>query len=309
MRYEGSYSSCGEGRIHYYKWVPEGKPVAVLQIVHGIAETALRYEAAARYFNSLGYVVAAEEHMGHGKSTASQRGYFEGGWLSAVKDTLSLTVHLQKEYADLPFAMFGHSMGSFMLRTILCRFPDRKLDAAVISGTGWQPREALPALEAAARAFCRREGPKAVSPVLNKLVFGSYNDRVEHPETDFDWLSRDSRAVRAYLQDPDCGFPATTGLLLDLTRGLRMVEDPENLRNMPRDLPVFFTAGSMDPVGDYGKGVERTAEEFKKAGMKDVSLRIYPLCRHELLNEINRQEICEDLARWLEKKLFQKEIL
>lgn len=304
MRVEGYYDSCGEGRIHYYKWVPEGSPRSVLQIIHGIAETALRYEKFAAYLNDLGYVVAAEEHMGHGMSAASRQGYFEGGWISAVQDTLHLTGMLQKEYGDLPFAFFGHSMGSFMLRTILCKFPQCRPDGAVIAGTGWQPRAALPALEAAGRAFCRKEGPKASSAFLNKMVFGSYNSRVEHRKTEYDWLTRDRAAVDAYVQDPQCGFPITNGLLRDLTAGLRIVENPENLQHMQKDIPVLFASGSMDPVGDYGRGVRRAVSEFQKAGMQDVTLKLYPLCRHEILNEMNRGEIYEDISQWLEEKLF-----
>ena len=307
MRLEGSYDSCGEGRIHYYTWLPEGSPRAVVQIIHGIAETAERYEETASAFNALGYVVTAEEHMGHGKSKFSQQGYFAGGWLSAVKDTLHLTEQMQQTYQDLPYAYFGHSMGSFMLRTILCKFPECRINAAVISGTGWQPRAALPALETVCDAFCRKEGAKTQSSFLNKVVFGSYNAKVEHRKSEFDWLTRDRAAVETYLQNPNCGFPATNGLLRDMTEGLRIIEDPKNLIQMKKDLPVFLIAGSMDPVGNYGKGVRRTEQEFKKAGMQDVSFKLYPLCRHELLNEINRREILQDISGWLEEKLFKEE--
>ena len=282
-------------------------PKAVIQIVHGIAETAERYEDAAVYFNRLGYVVVAEEHMGHGKSVAFQQGYFEGGWLSAVKDTLRLTEIMQQEYLALPHAFYGHSMGSFILRTILCSISQCRIDAAVISGTGWQPRTALPTLELISTSFCRKEGPKAQSSFLNKLVFGSYNVKVEHRQTEYDWLTRDRAMVKAYLRDPDCGFTITNGLLRDLTVGLRIVENPKNLFQMTKNLPVLFTAGTMDPVGGYGKGVKRTVSEFKKAGMEDVTMKLYPLCRHELLNEINRQEILKDISCWLEEKLFKEE--
>ena len=309
MRLEGYYDSCGEGRIHYYQWVPETPPRAVLQIIHGIAESADRYEETAAYFNSLGYVVSAEEHMGHGKSAASQQGYFEGGWLSAVKDTMHLSEKIQAEYLGLPYAFLGHSMGSFMLRTILCRFPDCRIDAAVISGTGWQPRSALPAMEAAGRTFCRKEGPKTQSELFNHMVFGRYNAKVEHRQTEYDWLTRDRAVVEEYIGNPNCGFLATNGLLRDLISGLRIVENAGNLSHMQKNLPVLFTSGTMDPVGAYGKGVKRTVSEFKKAGMQDVTMKLYPLCRHELLNEINRREILQDISSWLNEKLFKEEML
>ena len=134
-------------------------------------------------------------------------------------------------------------------------------------------------------------------------MFGGYNKKVEHPRTEFDWLTRDAKMVDAYIAHPMCGFTASAGLLRELVRGLRYIEKEENLNAMNREVPVFFIAGGDDPVGSYGKGVRKAAKAFQKAGMQDVSLRIYPLCRHEILNEINREEIFEDVGQWLKEKI------
>ena len=134
-------------------------------------------------------------------------------------------------------------------------------------------------------------------------MFGSYNNRVEHPRTPYDWLTRDAKQVDAYIAHPMCGFTASAGLLREMMKGISYIEQPESLAAMRKDLPVFFIAGGDDPVGSYGKGVRRAAEEFKKAGMTDVSTKIYPLCRHEILNEINRQEIFEDISDWIAEKV------
>ena len=139
--------------------------------------------------------------------------------------------------------------------------------------------------------------------MLQNLVFGSYNKKVEHPRTAFDWLSRDAKVVDAYIAHPMCGFTASSGLLRDMLKGISYIEDPVNLSQMQKALPVLFIAGGDDPVGSYGKGVIRTAEEFQKAGMQDVSRKIYPLGRHEILNEINRQEVWQDVSDWIQKKL------
>lgn len=305
MRTDFWFDSCGAGKIHCCKWTPEVQPKAVLQIVHGIAEFVERYDAFARYLNEQGFVVVAEDHMGHGQSVNGEgiQGYFHGGWFNAVADTCHLLEETQKEYPDLPYVLFGHSMGSFMARTILCRYPDSGISAAIICGTGWQPTFALPALLKVVGAVCAKTGETNPSDRLQNIVFGSYNKKVEHQRTDYDWLSRDTKIVDAYIAHPLCGFTASCGLLQEMMKGIYYIQKSENLKKMRKDLPVFFIAGGDDPVGDYGKGVYHAASAFKKAGMQDVSVRVYPLCRHEILNEINREEIFADIAEWVEKKL------
>lgn len=301
MRTDFYYDSCGIGQIHGCCWTPEGEPRAVLQIIHGIAEYVERYDDFANYLNSLGYLVVAEDHMGHGKSigTEGTQGYFNGGWMAAMEDSYRLLTETRQKYPQLPYVLFGHSMGSFLARTLLEVHPDSGIAAAVICGTGWQPALLLRSGLLMCKLICKKDGEKNPSSTLQNLVFGSYNQRVEHPRTPFDWLNRDKRAVDAYMADPLCGFVASGGLLRDMLGGIAFIQKKENLEKMNRELPVFFIAGGDDPVGNYGKGVRQAADAFEKAGMKHVSVRVYPLCRHEILNEINKQEIYEDIARWL----------
>ncbi len=303
MREDIWYPSKGAGQIHGLRWNPEGEVKAVVQIVHGIAEKAERYDAFARYLNSLGYLVVAEDHMGHGKSmeAGSTQGYFHGGWFAAVADTWQLLTDTRAAYPELPYILFGHSMGSFMARTILCDYPDSGIAAAIICGTGWQPTFALPALSRVIGAICKKEGEDKPNEKLQAMIFGGYNKKVEHPRTPFDWLTREKDIVDAYIADPQCGFTASAGLLRDMMTGIYHIQKEENLQKMNKSLPVFFVAGSDDPVGSYGRGVEKCAQAFRKAGMEQVSLRLFPLCRHELLNEINRQEIFEVIGSWIEK--------
>ena len=135
------------------------------------------------------------------------------------------------------------------------------------------------------------------------MVFGGYNKRVEHPRTEYDWLTRDEEIVDAYIAHPSCGFTATTGLLRDMLTGIRFIEQKQNLAKMDKNLPVLFIAGEDDPVGNYGKGVRKAAEEFQKAGMKDVTCNLFPKGRHEILNETNRREVFDFTVDWLQKKL------
>ena len=305
MRTDIFYDSCGKGKIHACKWLPAGEVKGVLQIVHGIAEFVERYDDFANYLNSLGYAVVAEDHMGHGKSytEGDTLGYFHGGWFSAVDDTCKLMKDTMAEFAGVPYVLFGHSMGSFMARTILAKYPRVGISAAIICGTGWQPKFALPVLIKIVEGMCKKTGEENPDEKLQNMIFGGYNKKIVNPRTQSDWLTRDDKIVDAYILDPMCGFIPSCGLLRDMMKGIYYVERKSSLLNMKKDLPVLFIAGEEDPVGPYGKGVVRASNEFKKAGMKNVSLKLYPNCRHEILNELNKEEVYADVANWLSQNI------
>lgn len=305
MRTDSYFDSNGKGRIHCIRWTPEGTPRAIVQIVHGIAEYAQRYSEFASFLNSLGYLVVAEDHMGHGLSIAggSTQGHFHGGWFSAIEDTCQLTRNTMAEFPGVPYILFGHSMGSFMARTILCKYPDLGLTAAVICGTSWQPRAALPALVAFCNAICNSVGAENISTSLQNLVFGGYNKRIDSPKTESDWLSKDEAVVHAYVTDPLCGFIPTTGLVRDMMVGIRYMEQGENLNRMKKDLPVLIIGGGEDPVGYYGKSIYKTAKEFRKVGMLDVTEHVFPGDRHEILNETDKNEVFSFVSEWISSKI------
>ena len=292
-------------RIHCCQWLPEGKPRGIIQIVHGIAEYAARYDELAAVFTEHGFVVVAEDHMGHGNSISEEipQGCFADGWLTAVSDTYRLLQMTKEEYPDLPYIIYGHSMGSFMTRTLLYTYPDAGLAAAVLSGTGWMPKPVLKS----GRAICllegRRKGWNASSPTIDKLMFGSYNKGYENPRTPVDWLSRDEKEVDKYIADPLLGFSASIGLAREMLGGMLMNEEKENLEKMPKTLPVLFVSGDKDPVGGNGKGVRQTYEAFRAVGMQDVRIKLYPDARHELHNELNRKELHADVLAFLDEVL------
>lgn len=296
------FPSCGQGMIHGCRWEPEEKPKAVLQIVHGVVEYAARYDAFASWMAQRGFLVVAEDHMGHGGSIGPQDtpGYFSGGWQKAVADVHRLMTYTKAECSDVPYFILGHSMGSFLVRTLLIRYPKCDISGAVIVGTAWMHRGIINSGIASASAVCKAKGERYPSKFLNDMMFGSNNRRVEHKRTEFDWLNRDAAAVDAYIADPLCGFPATAGLIREMLTALRCLQEPEELKKMRKDLPVFFLSGGDDPVGGYGKGVLKAAEAFRDAGMEKVEVQLYPLCRHELLSEINKEEVWSRLLQWLE---------
>lgn len=298
------YPSCGEGMIHGCRWEPEGQIKAVVQIVHGVAEHTARYDHFASWLANRGILVVAEDHMGHGGSIGDDgvKGYFSGGWHKSVADTHRLLSYTRMECPDVPYILLGHSMGSMIARTMLIKYPKSGISAVILSGTLWMHRGIVNTGFATASLMGRGGKDKAPSKLLTDMMFGGYNRKIEHQRTAFDWLSRDQHIVDAYIEDPLCGFPVTAGLVKDMMTGLLYIQEPAHLEKMKKALPVLFIAGANDPVGAYGEGVKQTAQAFVKAGMENVSMRLYPLCRHEILNELNREEVYQNILDWLSKQ-------
>ncbi|MBR1456980.1 MAG: lysophospholipase [Oscillospiraceae bacterium] len=299
-------SSTGQNRIRARKCVPEGKPRAVVQIAHGIAEHIERYDDFMAFLAENGFVAVGNDHLGHGKSISSpsEQGIFaiKDGWAYVVKDMDKLRDTMHAEYPDIPYVFFGHSMGSFLTRTYLILHPD-KYDAAILSGTGHQGKALVLAGYTAANLLTKLRGAAADGQGLNDMAFGSYNKRIPEKRTDFDWLSRDDDNVDKYIADPLCGFVAKVSLYRDMMGGIKFLTDQKNIDKMNKERPVYFMSGAEDPVGDYGEGVDRAYKAFCRAGLRDVTIRLYPGGRHEMLNETNYKDVYRDILNWLDQKL------
>ena len=281
-------SADGKTPIHAVEWLPEGQARAVLQISHGVSEYILRYEPFAEYLTARGFAVAGHDHLGHGQSVAegSARLYFgpRGSWNWVVDDIDQRRNLAKAKFPQVPYFLMGHSMGSFLARTYLIRYPGA-VDAAVIMGTGQMSPAIIAGGKAVAAEEAHRVGEDQTSSLVDKLAFGAYNKRFAPNRTGFDWLSLNQDNVDRYMADPLCGGNATIGLFREMLGGLSFIAKPENLKRMNLNIPVLFISGEMDPVGDCGKGVKRAFESFRKAGVRDVSLKLYPELRHEILNE------------------------
>ena len=299
-------SSTGKNHIHARQCMPDGAPRAVLQIAHGIAEHIERYDDFASFLAQNGILVVGNDHLGHGKSVSAPEdlGFFaeDNGWDHVVQDMDKLHDLIKADHPDLPYIFFGHSMGSFLTRTYIVKHPE-KPDLVILSGTGHQSKALVYSGYAMAEAIVRAKGPRADGRFLNDLAFGAYNKKVPFPMTDFDWLSQDHEMVRKYINDPLCGFVAKASLYRDMMGGIKFVTDQKNIDAMNKDTPVYFMSGDKDPVGDYGKGVERAYKAFCQAGLRDVFMRLYPDGRHEMLNELNRQQVYQDVLDWIEPRL------
>ena len=299
-------SSTGKNKIHARMCVPDTEPRAIVQIIHGIAEYIDRYDEFMSFLADNGIIAVGTDHLGHGKSIESeeQTGFFayENGWDYAVRDEEVLRLAMHENYPELPIIVFGHSMGSFMARTLLIRYPDA-FNAAIISGTGNQGSALVNGGLFMGNLVTGLKGAHHYSKFLNNLAFGSYNKIYENPKTEYDWLSRDEANVQKYIDDPLCGFIPTCSLFRDMMTGVKFITNKKNLTAMNKDMPVYFVSGDMDPVGECGKGVQKAYNNFLEAGMKDVSIKLYPGGRHEMLNEINKDEVYSDILTWLGSKI------
>lgn len=299
-------SSDGISTIRAREWRPDGAPSAVVQISHGVDEHLERYDDFARFLARNGFLVIANDHLGHGRTAkvSDDRGFFaqKNGWLHVVEDMEILRGKTAEENPNLPYFMLGHSMGSFLARTYLIRYPGR-LTGAVLSGTG-QQKPALVSFGIGLTSLigaCR--GRRYRSALVQGIAFGSNNRRFKPNRTPADWLTRDTAIVDGHLKDELCGFVPTVGLYHDMMTGIRFDSSVQNLRKMDKMMPVLFFSGALDPVGEETVGLMRAVEGFRNAGCRDVTVKVYPEGRHEMLNEINRTDVYNDVLAWLRSKI------
>lgn len=286
---------------------PSLRPRGIVQIVHGMSEHIGRYDDFARFLARNGFVVCGNDHIGHGRSVAcpDDLGHIP---LAAGKEALIADVHELRQmvgacYApDVPYVVFGHSMGSFIAYAYAGRHA-AGLAGAVLCGTGRLPAVASRMGNALARIICVVKGERFVSGALHGLGAGAYSKQVDHPRTEFDWLSTDPAVVDAYRGDPLCGAKFTAGGYAALTDLTHEIATSAAARAIPRDLPVLFIAGKEDPVGNRGAGVQRACDLMDRAGARRVSKKLYPGMRHEILNEPGRAQVYRDVLSWLDKTL------
>ena len=299
-------SKDGNTEIHTIEWKPEGQVKAVLQLSHGMVEYVDRYSEFAEYLCEKGFYVVGNDHLGHGKSVSEggSFGYFceQDPATVVVRDVHRLKKITEEQYPQVPYIILGHSMGSFIARNYLCRYGSG-IGGAVIVGTGMQPAGLIFASKAMAgiqKLFC---GSKHVSHFIDKAAFGGYNKRIDSPRTSSDWLSRNTENVDRYIEDELCGFTFTVNGFQTLFELIRRLQKQENLEKVPQNLPILMVSGAEDPVGDYGKGVHKACDSLKRAGVKNITVKLYENDRHELLNEDDAEVAMEDIWQWICKEI------
>ena len=309
-------SADGRSTVRALVWAPASSgsaaPRGVVQLVHGMSEHAERYASFAETLCAAGYLVCANDHVGHGRTAAAtcDLGHIP---LAGGVDILLADVHAlrsrvigrlraQGVSARIPYIFFGHSLGSFIVRVYLTQHAEG-VSAAVVCGTGQQP----PALARAGNAFCRvlarLRGEHFRSRLIHELVVGAYGRAIKGARTPYDWLSTDPAVVEAYRRDPLCGQMFTVGGYAAVTELAATSQQRSLARRIPRGLPLLFIAGSNDPVGDCGRGVRAAAKQYRDLGMVHVDEMIYQGMRHEVLNEPGRAQVYRDVLAWFDAVL------
>lgn len=293
--------------LYAVKWEAESetKPKAVVQLVHGMAEHIGRYRRFAEALTQSGFVVFGHDHRGHGQTDPDQQPVFfhdENGWDKVVEDIHVLSGIMRDDYQELPIFLFGHSMGSFLSKCYIQRHGN-DLSGVVLSGTGYMSKWPNRLFIWLATRDVKKDGSRGLSRTLAPRVQKTYNKAFQPIRTDSDWLSRDESEVDQFIQDPYCGKELTAGFYRDLLRGMGQMDDRKKISLIPEKLPLLLVSGSQDPVGDFGKGVDKTKKNYEKAGLKHVQVKLYEGARHELLNETNREDVTRDLLIWLEDQL------
>ncbi|MBC1451189.1 alpha/beta hydrolase [Listeria welshimeri] len=288
--------------LHLHIWDEVEKPIGLIQIVHGMAEHGARYDLFAKRLNQAGYIVVADDHRGFGKSAINESylGHLDGvtGFQNMIQDEVSVRTYIKENYPNLPYFIFAHSMGSFIIRTFMAQ---HQVDGVILSGSGLQPTALLKMGQIITKYRVKKDDKKR-SGFLNKLAFWGYNKPFNENHR-FSWLSRDVAVYEAYEKDPFCGpVVGTSGFFHNLFEVVKVSQQKETLESVPKDLPILLLSGSDDPVGHFGKDTPKIALALEKAGVEDVTYKIYENARHELVNELCKETVFQDVIDWLNAK-------
>ncbi len=296
-------SSDNRSTVHACIWEPEGEPKGILQIIHGMCEYAERYAPFAEYLNSKGYLVVAEDHLGHGETAKSpeQLGYFDDAhdFMTVIQDIRYLQQRVSAKAVGVPYFVMGHSMGSFFCRVFISIFGD-ELDGAIIMGTGFQGSMLLGTAKTLVRLNAACYGWNNRSKFVKSLAFGSYNKKWGGGDG-FAWLSVNEDNRKAYEADPLCGFDFTDNGYAVLFSVIKSACSGKTFKGAPDKLPILIVSGQEDPVGSYGKAVEKVYNKYIKAG-KTAKIKLYEGVRHEILNDNSRDEVRADLLAFMDEE-------
>lgn len=297
MKNEYSFlSTDNETMIHITEWVPDQEVVGILVIAHGITEHMGRYEDFARHFNTLGFVVAGHDQIGHGLSGEKQMCIPEGGWEYLVENLRQCVQIEAKHHPKVPVYLLGFSLGSFVVRDYLSHYGDfqnPKVDGAILIGTGMQSVLALKLAQMMVKNEIQKHGRDGFSDFMDDLAFGNYNKKFQPNKTSFNWLCANESTLQDYLNDPLAAEHITPGYFSEMLSGMIRTHKIKAL-----DLPILALSGQDDPVGEFGKGVHKYVSALRKAGIQ-AEEKLYPCMRHDILHEEWKDSVYLDIENWL----------
>lgn len=295
-------SATGVCEIHGRQFLPQTQAKAAVAIHHGMAEHMERYTDFITYLTSNGVAVFMHDMANHGFSNQNRAelGFFgkKDGWLGLIKDYKTVFECMRKAYPAIKHIAFGHSMGSFIVRCFDARYPELS-SASVYMGTGGTNDAAGIGIKVA-DLIAHIKGAHHRSEFMDKLAFGKYNVKFEK-RTSYDWLTRDQAIVDQYIADPLCGYLFTIKGMADLLHLNTAANSDEWYEKVRKDLPILLISGAEDPVGEYAKGIDEVYNKLLQSGHTAVEEKLYPECRHEVLNELNKEEVYEDIYSFIMK--------
>ncbi|WP_022764784.1 alpha/beta fold hydrolase [Butyrivibrio sp. XPD2006] len=291
--------------LHAIRWIPEGEPIAILQIIHGMQEYIDRYDEFANFLAEKGIIVIGNDHLGHGGSVGERGtyGYFckNDPATVLVRDAHRLKKMTQEDFPGIPCFILGHSFGSFVAREYITRY-GTGIKGAIIQGTAFMPSGTIKSLGGLVNFLQVVMGEKYRSTMVNNMAFKGYLKKIPNPRTNFDWLSHNEASVDKYAADPACNFVFTLNGFKTMAELLKRVQDTDKMEDIPKDLPILVTAGKEDPVGNYGEGPEKLYNIYKNdLQIKNVDIKLYDGFRHELQQEIGREQVFADQYEWIKK--------
>ena len=307
-----TYKTKDEENLFYYYWQANLKVPCkgIVQISHGIGEHIGRYKRIASILQEQGYHVYGNDHRAHGNSVKSKEylGVYKGKnyFSDAVEDMRQLTLKIKKEHPNKKIILIGHSMGSLLSRQYVTKYGD-DLDALILSGTANYMKGLGFVGLTTTSVVCALKGRVRENKTLNSIFFGEFNRKFRPNRTKFDWLSRDEKIVDLFDADPNRTENFSLGVYKDIIKASKHVNSKKVFKATPKKLPIYIFSGDKDPVGNMGKGVKKVQKQYKNAGIKDLTLKLYDGGRHEMLNEINKKEVEQDLLNWLNNRINGKQ--
>jgi alpha-beta hydrolase superfamily lysophospholipase len=294
-------------QLHVITWIPEGQPIAILQICHGMVEYIDRYHKFASFLCEQGIYVVGHDHLGHGKSVTNSDalGFFQEktGNLTLLQDIHTIRKETSALYPDIPYFLMGHSMGSSLVRQYIGRYGAGLSGVILMGVVAEQPAPLIRFGRILCHALAKIRGWNYRSKLVDSMVTGKFGRSIQNAKTSADWISTDSEEVWRYVNDPLCSFTFTINAYDQMFAGVLDMQTQANINRIPKTLPIFLCAGSEDPVGDFGAGVRKISRKYTDAGILDVSYTLYPGARHEILNDVCRKEVYADIFHWIKKHL------
>lgn len=289
-------------------WLPDGKIKGIVQILHGMVEYIDRYDDFARYLCNLGFAVAGDDHRGHGFTAGEENlGKVPDGhtYFDTVDDAIILTDYLQSKYPDVPTIVFGHSYGSFLAQGYIQQNSD-KINGCILCGSARMDNSDVKMGRKVANMQFKLYGKDKPANLIRKLSFGGYDKPFKHEKRKNAWLNRDVDACEKYNNDKFCNYTMSIGFYKYFFDGLIKIYEQERLDKINKDLPLFIISGDKDPVGNMGKLVRELYDLYVDNGIKNVKIKLYNNARHEILNELNKAEVYQDVSDWIKEVIKPK---